>query len=128
MYFYPKACLFLSKSFPIFSPILQLAALGGFILLFGFLAFNGSSQGAISSPGDGTVVATAVKNTVLGGTGGAFITLTLNRIKWFGNSTWSFLTTLNGCLAGMVSYHIRSQAVTEEPEPPCMLKRFGYSY
>lgn len=82
--------------------LLQFAALGGFILLFGFLAFNGSSQGAISSAGDGVAVATAVKNTVLGGTGGAFLTLTLNRLKWIGDSTWSFLTTLNGCLAGMV--------------------------
>ncbi|XP_076114294.1 putative ammonium transporter 1 isoform X1 [Mytilus galloprovincialis] len=79
------------------------AALGGFILLFGFLAFNGSSHGAISSAGDGVAVATAVKNTVLGGTGGAFLTLTLNRLKWIGDSTWSFLTTLNGCLAGMVA-------------------------
>lgn len=80
-----------------------LAALGGFILLFGFLGFNGSSQGAISNPGDGVAVATAVINTVLGGTGGAFLTLTLNRIRWFGDSKWSFLTTLNGCLAGMVA-------------------------
>ena len=83
-----------------------MAATGGFILLFGFLAFNGSSQGSISGAGDGVAVSTAVKSTVLGGTGGAFLTMTLNKIHWFGDSTWSFLATLNGCLAGMVSYFI----------------------
>lgn len=88
-----------------------MAALGGFILLFGFLAFNGSSQGSISGAGDGVAVSTAVKSTVLGGTGGAFLTLTLNRLKWFGDSTWSFLSTLNGCLAGMVNTILYFKAV-----------------
>ena len=32
-----------------------LAALGGFILIFGFFAFNGGSQGSISNPGDGAI-------------------------------------------------------------------------
>ena len=42
-------------------------ALGGFILFFGFLAFNGGSQAAIASPGDADIVALAMVNTVLGG-------------------------------------------------------------
>ncbi|XP_055998053.1 putative ammonium transporter 1 [Ostrea edulis] len=80
-----------------------LAALGGFILIFGFLAFNGSSQGAISNPGDGVAVAMAIKNTVMSGTSGAFTTMFLNKLPCFGDRKWSFATTLNGALAGMVS-------------------------
>ncbi|KAK3591878.1 hypothetical protein CHS0354_005081 [Potamilus streckersoni] len=79
-----------------------LAALGGFILLFGFFAFNGSSQGHISQPGDGVIVAIAIKNTALSATGGAFTALIMNK-TYFGDKKWSFLTTLNGCLTGMVS-------------------------
>ena len=44
----------------------------------------------------------AVTNTVLAASGGAFTTLVLNKIRLFGDETWSFLTTLNGCLTGMV--------------------------
>ncbi|XP_069178973.1 putative ammonium transporter 1 [Procambarus clarkii] len=44
----------------------QLAALGGFILLFGFLAFNGGSQASISHEGDAVAIAKAVFNTDLG--------------------------------------------------------------
>ena len=44
-----------------------MVSLGGFILFFGFLAFNGGSQGHISKPGDGSVVALAIVNTILSG-------------------------------------------------------------
>ena len=81
----------------------QFASLGGFILVFGFFAFNGSSQGSISGEGDGAAVAVAVTNTVMAASGGAFTTLILNRTKYFGDKKWSFLTTLNGCLTGMAS-------------------------
>lgn len=50
-----------------FSSFLKKAALGGFILFFGFLAFNGGSQAAISNPGDADIVALAIVNTVIGG-------------------------------------------------------------
>ena len=56
-----------------------LAGLGGFILVFGFLAFNGGSQvsdlgflptlicqASISAEGDGGTVALAIVNTILG--------------------------------------------------------------
>ena len=46
---------------------LKTAALGGFILFFGFLAFNGGSLGSISNPGDGDTVALVITNTVIGG-------------------------------------------------------------
>ena len=40
-----------------------LVCLGFLILNFGFLAFNGGSQGAISNPGDGAAFSRAVVNT-----------------------------------------------------------------
>lgn len=80
---------------------LQIAALGGFILFFGFLAFNGGSQLTISNSGDGEALARAVVNTVISGSFAAFMSLILNRLRVFGN-TWSLLVTINGALTGMV--------------------------
>lgn len=79
----------------------QIAALGGFILFFGFLAFNGGSQLTITNPGDGAAVSLAVVNTIISASFAAFMTLGLNRMKFLGNS-WSLLETINGALAGMV--------------------------
>ncbi|KAH3883459.1 hypothetical protein DPMN_007416 [Dreissena polymorpha] len=79
------------------------ASLGGFILVFGFFAFNGSSQGSISNPGDGSAIAVAVTNSVLAASGGAFTTMLMNKTKFFGDQKWSYLTALNGCLTGMVA-------------------------
>ena len=50
-----------------------LAGLGGFILIFGFLAFNGGSQGSIASAGSGGVVALAIVNTILGASTGGMV-------------------------------------------------------
>ena len=58
---------------------LQFAALGGFILFFGFMAFNGGSQTSISNAGDGAAVALAITNTVLSGSVAAFFTLIFQR-------------------------------------------------
>ena len=45
-----------------------MVSLGGFILFFGFLAFNGGSQGAIAkNDDDGATVALAIVNTILSG-------------------------------------------------------------
>lgn len=44
-----------------------MAALGGFILFFGFFAFNGGSQGQISQEKDAEIVALAIVNTVISG-------------------------------------------------------------
>ncbi|XP_012937656.1 putative ammonium transporter 1 [Aplysia californica] len=79
------------------------AALGGFILLFGFMAFNGGSQLSISNPGDGAVVSLAIVNTVISGSMAAFLTLALHRTRLLGTRKWSLLITLNGALAGMVA-------------------------
>ncbi len=45
-----------------------MVSLGGFILFFGFLAFNGGSQASIAGDGDAAVVALAIVNTILSGT------------------------------------------------------------
>lgn len=79
-----------------------LAALGGFILLFGFLAFNGGSQTQISHKGDAEVVGLAIVNTIIGGCGGGLTVLFTNRF-FLGGQKWSYLLTLNGALTGMVS-------------------------
>lgn len=78
-----------------------LAGLGGFILIFGFLAFNGGSQGSISNAGDGDTVGLAIVNTILGASTGGITVLFINKLLF--RQPWSFLMTLNGALAGMVS-------------------------
>ena len=40
---------------------LPLVSLGGFILIMGFMAFNGGSQASISQPGDGLAIGRAVQ-------------------------------------------------------------------
>ena len=40
---------------------LPLVSLGGFILIMGFMAFNGGSQASISQPGDGEAIGRAVQ-------------------------------------------------------------------
>merc|ERR1719266_2297010 len=81
-----------------------LAGLGGFILIFGFLAFNGGSQAQISAEGDGDVVALAIVNTILGGSTGGLSVLMLIKFVWHrvdksvDSGKWSFLMTLNGAL------------------------------
>lgn len=79
-----------------------IAALGGFILFFGFLAFNGGSQLTISNAGDGAAVAISVVNTIISASFAAFSSLIINRLHIFGN-TWSLLVTINGALTGMVA-------------------------
>ncbi|XP_070551457.1 putative ammonium transporter 1 isoform X1 [Ptychodera flava] len=80
-----------------------LVALGGFILMFGFFAFNGGSQASISQPGDGPVVALAIVNTTLAGSFGALVALAIRRTGLVMSGSWSLLTTINGALTGMVA-------------------------
>ena len=44
-----------------------MVSLGGFILFFGFLAFNGGSQLSITGDGDAEAVSLVIVNTVLSG-------------------------------------------------------------
>ncbi len=78
-----------------------LAGLGGFILLFGFCAFNGGSQLSISNEGDIDKVGLAIANTIIGACGGGLASLVM---AWYMNGRkWSYLITLNGTLTGMVA-------------------------
>ncbi|CAI2356900.1 unnamed protein product [Caenorhabditis sp. 36 PRJEB53466] len=76
------------------------AALGGFILMFGFLAFNGGSMADIVKPGEGHIVALAMVNTILSG---AFAALSYLIAHFLYHGKWTLLLTINACLAGMVS-------------------------
>ena len=97
-----------TKQYTIPGHSVPIAALGGFILFLGFLAFNGGSQLAIvSDAGDAAAVAIVFMNTILGGAGGAIAALGTN---WVNHSLrkgkiayWSLLTCINGGLAGMVA-------------------------
>ena len=102
----PRRGRFNKKGDPIDMPghSAPLTALGGFILIFGFLAFNGGSQGSISEEGDGDVVALAIVNTILGAAAGGLIVLFTN--KFILKKLWSFTQSLNGALAGLLSYFI----------------------
>ena len=75
---------FSKKGEPIDMPghSVPLAGLGGFILIFGFLAFNGGSQTTISNPGDGGVVALAIVNTILGASTGGMSVLFLTKVRF----------------------------------------------
>jgi len=75
-------------------------------LLFGFLAFNGGSQGSISKDGDSASIAIAVVNTVLSACSAGLTVLLVHRVFETCISNmhhWSFLLTLNGALTGMVA-------------------------
>ena len=118
----PRLGRFTKQNKPIDMPghSVPLAGLGGFILLFGFLAFNGGSQVScfgnkyenpnflkqvyvsfqltITNKGDAEAVGLAIVNTIIGGCGGGISCLFL---FWFyKEKKWSFLTTLNGALTG----------------------------
>ena len=77
-----------------------LASLGGFILMLGFLAFNGGSAADISLPGNGQLVAKSMVNTLMCGAFAAILTL-IGHKKMEGK--WTVLFTINGCLAGMIA-------------------------
>ncbi|CAL4102206.1 unnamed protein product, partial [Meganyctiphanes norvegica] len=102
----PRLGRFGPNSRPISGHSVPLTALGGFILLFGFLAFNGGSQGSISQEGDAAGIAVAVVNTVIAGCSAGIIVLLMHRFTSpcvNPEHHWSFLLTLNGALTGMVA-------------------------
>ncbi|KAI8520310.1 hypothetical protein Bbelb_000640 [Branchiostoma belcheri] len=81
-----------------------LVTLGFFILLVGFFAFNGSSQGAMSSDGDAGAVARAVMNTGLSCSAGGIVSILVVRyVKKEEDSYATLCLTVNGCLGGTVS-------------------------
>ena len=87
------------KVVPIIAHSLPLVSLGGFILIMGFMAFNGGSQASISQPGDGEAVGRAILATLVAcGTGGSTV---LILYKFVIGGSWSLSQIINGCLAGL---------------------------
>lgn len=82
---------------------LPFVGLGALLLIFGFLGFNAASQLSLSKPGDGIVITYATLNTLLGASGGALTALFLNRFLPFWGNYWSYLTMMNGSVAGMAA-------------------------
>jgi ammonium transporter, Amt family len=70
--------------------------MGGFILFFAFLAFNGGSVLHITHPCDGETMARAMVNTIVMGSAGSISALFFGR-------TFSCEAAINGALAGMVA-------------------------
>ena len=92
------------KVVPITAHSLPLVSLGGFILIMGFMAFNGGSQASISQPGDGEAVGRAIQATLVAcGTGGSTVLLLY---KFVVGGTWSLSQIINGCLAGKVEIQL----------------------
>ncbi|XP_019640009.1 PREDICTED: uncharacterized protein LOC109481834 isoform X3 [Branchiostoma belcheri] len=81
-----------------------LVTLGFFILMVGFLAFNGSSQGAISHPGDAGAMARSVVNTSLACASGGLATILFERLVHKKiNDYYVLCIVVNGCLGGTVA-------------------------
>ncbi|XP_071482618.1 putative ammonium transporter 1 [Diadema antillarum] len=86
----------------IVQPTIPYIALGTFILVFGFMAFNGGSALTLSKRGDNVVVAHSIICTVV--SVGASSTTTMAVVRLFGSTKqWNFTLVCNGALAGAVS-------------------------
>ena len=79
---------------------ISFAALGVFILWFGWFGFNGGSQLAISGEENATAVSHIFLTTNLSAVGGAFIALV---ISWMRYKKPSLGMTMNGALGGLVA-------------------------
>lgn len=75
-------------------------ALGGFILMFGFFAFNGGSELAIHKKVHANAVAQAFVSTLLCGSGAILSSVVLSRVL---TKVWDLSTVINGSLTGMVA-------------------------
>ncbi len=87
------------------------ACLGGFVLFFGFFAFNGGSALSIAAADQGRIVGVAVRNTVLGGLSAGLSVLPLNYI--FYDRKLSIVTCINAILTGMVSMCAACDAIED---------------
>ena len=83
---------------PISGHSMPLVSLGGFILITGFMAFNGGSQGSISRPGDGDAVGRAILATMVACGSSGMVVLLTN--KFLVGGTWSLPAIVNGCITG----------------------------
>ncbi|KAL3841510.1 hypothetical protein ACJMK2_019644 [Sinanodonta woodiana] len=81
----------------------RLSTLGGFILFFGFLTFNGASQLSLSKAGDGEAISLAIVNTMITATFASFTATFVYRIPRFGSGAWCITVASNGAITGMVA-------------------------
>lgn len=82
-----------------------MAALGGFILMFGFFAFNGGSQFTISGGGS-RAVAVSIVNTMISGSAAGVTTIVLHRV---------IVSTSRNCVSDppdLPSFRINTDSVT----------------
>ena len=79
--------------------------LGCFIFLFGMVAFNAGSQGAISRPGDGMEIAKVSINSLICTMSGGLTALLYDRYAVEGNRSknWNYSSCITGTFVGMVS-------------------------
>ncbi len=89
---------------------LPLAALGTFILWFGWFGFNGGSQLALGSGENAIAIATIIANTNIAACAGAVTLLLLTQWRY---GKVDLTMVLNGALAGLVS-------ITAEPVTPSL--------
>lgn len=87
---------------------LTLAALGVFVLWFGWFGFNPGSRLAASTPEDQVSISLVFLNTNLAACAGGMITLI---VSWFKYGKPSLSLTLNGILAGLVGITAGCDAV-----------------
>ncbi len=87
---------------------LTIAALGVFILWFGWFGFNPGSQLAAATPDDQIAISTVFLTTNLAACAGGFVALALSWLK-YGKPSLSL--TLNGILAGLVGITAGCDAV-----------------
>jgi len=88
---------------------ISFAALGVFILWFGWFGFNGGSQLAISGEENATAVSHIFLTTNLSAVGGAFVALL---ISWMRYKKPSLGMTMNGALGGLVAITAGCDIVT----------------
>lgn len=87
---------------------MPLAALGTFILWFGWFGFNGGSQLQLSGAGNATAIATIFVNTNIAAAAGTLGALILTKVI---SKKADLTMILNGALAGLV-------AITAQPSTP----------
>lgn len=80
----------------------QFVGLGALLLMFGFVGFNASSRMSISREGDGPAISYAALNTLVGASAGGLSALVIHRFLPFWGNYWSYITMVNGAVAGMV--------------------------
>ena len=105
----------------------QLVGLGALLVILGHMGFNASSQLSINRTGDGAIITNAVFNTLLGASVGGITALLIHRFIPYWPNFWSYITMVNGALAGMVIWPHFSAYVFKFKKWQIFLWRIMYS-